>query len=476
MSKKDFILKELLEKGILVEPAVVSYIEEKGGANYLPHFIEKYRALGYVTYSNLENNDSEIKPKKYHTSQKNIEKDAFNHPTASEYDWDFKVIMDASINMATSGNAEDFKRLFEDRYNRIYPFLSTRVALRNQKKINRLEDEYASVIGLVSDVKHTRNGSLMFDIEDPTGVIRCLAQDIDFILNDEIIGVIGKYSKSRKLFYVKKIVRPGAAEIPRKRKIAEPIGAAIISDIHIGSNTFIKKRWEKFIKWLKSGKNGSEIVKYLLIAGDVVDGIGVYPHQEEELEILDVFEQYMALAQSLNDVPDYIKIVMIPGNHDIVRNAEPQPALPSEIQKMFNGNVEFLSNPTEFSIHGYKFLMYHGASLNNLVELIPGMDYFKTGEIMKYMIDMRHLSPVYGEKVPIVPTPKDFLVIDNVPDVLITGHVHIFSYDRYHGIHLINASAWQEQTKYQKMMNFNPDPGKVAILNFQTDSVTVKVF
>jgi DNA polymerase II small subunit len=274
---------------------------------------------------------------------------------------------------------------------------------------------------------------------------------------------------------VDEIVRPGVMG-NRNRKIKEDISVAIISDVHVGSKTFIRERWEKFLEWLKRGEGEAGKIKYLLIAGDVVDGIGVYPHQEEELDILDIFDQYEALARYLDEVPDYIKTVIIPGNHDIVRNAEPQPALPDEIAKMFSGDVELLSNPSMFSIHGYNFIMYHGASLNNLVELIPGMDYQKTSDIMQYMLEMRHLSPVYGEKVPIVPTPRDYLVIDRVPDVLITGHVHIFSYKMYRGVHMVNASAWQEQTKYQKMMNFNPDPGKVAILNLKEDRMSVKAF
>ncbi len=464
MNEKDLILTALLENGILVEPEVVNYIVEKGGKKYLPTFIERFGSKPHIRLTDVNPPKTKIE-RVADTAKK----------PAEEYDWDFKIIMDASIETQSTGDSADFKNVFMDRYYKISKILAGRVQMRDAKSIARLEGGKSAVIGIVSDVSRTRNGSIIFTLEDPSGTVKCMSRNADFVLNDEVIGVLGSYSSSRKMLYVDEIIRPGVL-LNRNRKIEEDISVAIISDVHVGSKTFIKERWEKFLKWLRSGKDEAGKIKYLLIAGDVVDGIGIYPHQEEELEILDIFEQYEALARYIDEVPDYIKTVIIPGNHDIVRTAEPQPALPEEIEKMFNGNVELLSNPSMFSIHGYNFLMYHGASLNNLVELIPGMDYTKTSEIMQHMLNMRHLSPVYGEKVPIVPTPKDYLVIDKVPDVLITGHVHIFSYKMYRGVHTINASAWQEQTKYQKMMNFNPDPGKVAILNLKEDSMSVKAF
>ena len=43
---------------------------------------------------------------------------------------------------------------------------------------------------------------------------------------------------------------------------------------------------------------------------------------------------------------------MLPGNHDVVRPAEPQPVLESEIQKMFSDCVH-MGNPARISLnHG----------------------------------------------------------------------------------------------------------------------------
>ena len=69
-------------------------------------------------------------------------------------------------------------------------------------------------------------------------------------------------------------------------------------------------------------------VKYVLIAGDIVDGVGVYPNQAQELCIRDVHKQYNFAAKYLEKIPEYIEIVISPGNHDASRKALPQPAIP----------------------------------------------------------------------------------------------------------------------------------------------------
>ena len=76
-----------------------------------------------------------------------------------------------------------------------------------------------------------------------------------------------------------------------------------MADIHLGSNTFLHDDWARFIQWLNGnytlpGNNfDSGRVKYIVVAGDIVDGIGVYPDQEAELEIADIYAQYEKLAQ-----------------------------------------------------------------------------------------------------------------------------------------------------------------------------------
>jgi DNA polymerase II small subunit len=84
--------------------------------------------------------------------------------------------------------------------------------------------------------------------------------------------------------------------------------------------------------------------------------------------------------------------------------------------------------------------------------------------------------PIYGGRTPIAPEHKDYLVIDKIPDIFVTGHGHSTGMSSYHGITLINASAWQSQTNYQKMHNFIPDPAKATIFNLKTGRADIMDF
>ena len=68
----------------------------------------------------------------------------------------------------------------------------------------------------------------------------------------------------------------------------------------------------------------------MLIAGDLIDGVGIYPNQENELTILDFKKQYEYAAKLINRIPKYIEIILLPGNHDSPRKALPQPAIKLE--------------------------------------------------------------------------------------------------------------------------------------------------
>jgi DNA polymerase II small subunit len=57
------------------------------------------------------------------------------------------------------------------------------------------------------------------------------------------------------------------------------------------------------------------------------------------------------------------------------------------------------------------------------------------------------------------------LVIDDVPDIFHTGHVHINAYKKHKGIHMINSGTFQSQTEFQKIYNIMPTCAEVPVLN-----------
>jgi len=48
--------------------------------------------------------------------------------------------------------------------------------------------------------------------------------------------------------------------------------------------------------------------------------------------------------------------------------------------------------------------------------------------------------------------------------------------DEYKGVKLVNASAWQTQTSYQRMRNINPISAMVPIVDLQTGRARIKEF
>jgi DNA polymerase II small subunit len=279
------------------------------------------------------------------------------------------------------------------------------------------------------------------------------------------------------------IIFPEVGRRPPQRA-QEPIYAVLTSDIHVGSSKFTKEAFKRFILWLK-GKYGTpemrEIagrVKYLLIAGDIVDGVGIYPGQQTELTIKDVRKQYNFAAKYLEKIPSYIEIVLSPGNHDAARKSLPQPAIPESYLSAIQGkkNIHSVGSPCLLSFHGVEVLMYHGRSLDDIISVVPGMDHEHPEKSMRLLIQSRHLAPVYGGKTMLSPENRDYLVIDKVPDIFHAGHIHVLGYCNYRGVLVVNSGGWQEQTDYMEKLGLVPTPGKVPIVNLQTLETSVLSF
>jgi DNA polymerase II small subunit len=281
---------------------------------------------------------------------------------------------------------------------------------------------------------------------------------------------------AKGLVIASSVLRP---EVPAPRAFRGSKGharVAFLSDVHVGSKTFLEDRWSKLSTWLGGTDEVAQSIRYLVVSGDVVDGIGVYPRQDEELAIDDIYGQYEALARLIAAFPDRIRVILLPGNHDAVRPAEPQPTFPASIQKLFDSHVVFAGNPCLLSLEGVRVLAYHGRSMDDLVSAIPGLSYQRPLDAMKAMLRMRHLAPIYGGKTPIAPEAEDHLIIDEVPDIFVTGHVHAAGVDQYRGVVLVSASTWQAQTPYQKMRNIEPSPARLPIVDLGTGQAIVRAF
>lgn len=386
------------------------------------------------------------------------------------------------MNPVSGTGVEDFARYFEDRYRSLAQLVRRRAAMREAREIINLDrgrqGSEVRLVALVSEVHQSPKG-LRVKLEDPTGSIMATNYDDPallqtHLLTDEVVGIVGRLYRRNRQLQLKEVIRPSLERVPPPIRDSPPMNVAFISDIHLGSRTFLKDVWERLLAWINhGGEPGPELAErlgYLVLTGDVVDGIDAYPDQEKELLITDYNEQYRMLGESLTTLPRELQIILMTGNHDAVRLMEPQPALPSALQSHFPDNVTFLSNPASFELDGVRVLAYHGKSMDDMVTHLPHVSYDDPISGMREMLERRHLAPVFGDKTPMVPTERDHHVIRQVPHIFATGHVHATGAARYKGVLLVNPGTWQSQTDFQKMMNFSPDPGKAIVV--ELDNLT----
>jgi len=401
--------------------------------------------------------------------------------------------------------AQDFTTYFNARYNSLKKILQQRAQLENITSVgklkNKAEKETTSVIGMIFSKEKTKNG-IMLTIEDPTGSIKVFfsknKQDLSSKANDtvldEVIGITGTTGKN--IVFANELFFPDIPITKEMKKSPEEEYAIFISDMHIGSKKFLKEEFLKFLHWLREDigtekqKEIASKVKYVFITGDSIDGISIYPTQKEELNILTYREQYKKLAEYLKLIPEDIKIILCPGQHDIVPLAEPQPPLPREYcEELYElPNIIFVSNPAIVNIGskkdfpGFDVLMYHGASYNYYADEVENVriqrpNISERAElVMRLLLQKRHLAPTYDGN-PHMPTEEDHMIIDRVPDIFVSGDVHKSAIFNYKGVITgIIGSCFQAKTSFQDKVGHVPDPGRIPLLNLKTREAKVLNF
>jgi DNA polymerase II small subunit len=509
---RDEVLNFLTKYGTLVQPEAVDYILRKSEPiRFVEGVLDNMEETPFMlTVEHLQKIDGiakeavaqvtkreELKPEvSYVPDEKPLddfakEKEIPKQPKINcierEFPDNLHLISDITGNSTCEGKISDFKLYFNDRLKTLRRYIREKREMAGFIPISRVARAEGTfkAIGMVSEIRRTQKGNKIITIEDEKSTLNVLLTKENGLLSDptvldEVVGcVCAKFKENRlgrksNLVIAQNITRPDIPVNRRPKRSKEPKFVAFISDIHVGSDTFLEEEFKRFLAWLNSKE--AQKLDYIVISGDVVDGIGIYPSQEEELKINDIYGQYQELAKLCSLIPSNINVVMLPGNHDAVRPAEPQPTFPEEIRNLFSENVTFMGNPSYFSIHGVEILAYHGRSMDDFIKALPGLDYSKAKKIMVEMLKKRHLVPIYGGRTPIAPEHKDYLVIDKIPDIFVTGHGHATDLGKYRNITLINASCWQSQTKFQRMHNFNPDPAKVICVNLATGEPKIMDF
>lgn len=491
-------LTRIIEAGYQVEPETLAVMRKLAAKGLLEEAVEgamekaialEQRPL-FLPRSFLEPREPEPEP----TPEGRWESTSTQPEVyAKQVEGRIEILEDPGKEAGATRNTRDLLEYFRDRFSKISRILRQRSDARDaitlEEALKAPPRTRNRIICIVTE-KRERPRSLALTVEDmesqatlivPSSSDRSVLEKARSLFLDQVACVEVSRTQGETLI-AHDFLNPDIPERP-VRGSEEELYVALLSDLHIGSQKFLPNSFDKFLSWLRGEFGDEKIrriasrVKYLVIAGDLVDGIGVYPGQERELEIGDIHQQYSEAAKVLLDVPEYIHIILIPGNHDATAQALPQPALSERYagDLLDHGNVTSLGNPATVRLNGVETLIYHGRSLDDVVGTVPGVTYQNLDEsitmAMRSLVRVRHLAPIYGARTPIIPQGQDHLVIERPPDILHCGHVHVAGYELYRGTLLLNSGTWQAQTEYQERMGLVPTPGIATIVNLKNLAV-----
>ncbi|MFW9769986.1 MAG: metallophosphoesterase [Candidatus Thorarchaeota archaeon] len=445
--------------------------------------------------------------------------------------WDYRIEKNPEQNLVGSeGTVEDFLKLFRDRFSRISRIYMNRIDTQNAVSpyTAKLRKESAKtrkamslegmrtparpsqiVLGVVKERNLSRSSNVVVELEHIEKVNRenqmeelystiiCvipatregfkgqqLAEKANSLLLDEVVCISGYVDEEARMI-ADDVIFP---DIPTARpagRAKRDVYAAFISDIHCGSKEFLEDEFDSFVDWMngrgveEADKSMVSKIHYLFIAGDMVDGISVYPSQRLDLRVTSIHDQYALFASKIRKLPKHVKIFCIPGNHDAVRQALPKPPISEEFAGplyRLGDRITMLGDPSQIVVEGVNVLITHGDSMDDLVTNVPGASYVEPAAPMKELLKKRHLVPLYGGKTELAPLPRDWMVIDTPPDIVHFGHAHHNAVDNYRGVQIINSGTFQSQTDFMRKQGVVPTPGIVTVLNLRTGQPDIRFF
>jgi len=278
-----------------------------------------------------------------------------------------RILSDPSSKITSAEGVNGYNRLFSNRFSKLKQIVSNRPAAKMLKSINSVIttklDNYVYVCGLLSE-RNSQRSVTKLKIDDLTGSMEVVVFDKDLqktaneLLIDQFVMLKVKLSKNGG-FFTKEIIVPDIPDHFSNRSDTETY-AVFLSDLHVGSKFFMEKEFDSFVSWLSNPDPIARKVRFVILAGDVVDGVGIYPNQDKELDCLTVEEQLTKLEEVLSKIPKNIKIFIVPGNHDPGRRALPQPAYPEKYNQNLRKHENFflVGNPAMISLNGVKVLVF----------------------------------------------------------------------------------------------------------------------
>lgn len=141
--------------------------------------------------------------------------------------FDIQVLRDASRKSYTNGEIKDFSAYFGSRYHKIKEMLQRKKDLKTPQPLRDIENnDVVNIIGMVKDVRYTKNNHKLIVVEDETGEAMVLVhnenhslfEDAERVVKDEVLGVVG--TRKNSLILASQLINPGIPRIEEKRWIS----------------------------------------------------------------------------------------------------------------------------------------------------------------------------------------------------------------------------------------------------------------
>ena len=471
------VVNFLLKKGFQVTPDAIDHLKTMNR-------LEFQDLMKRIIKSKNRNNDDNFMVSLDDVRQNIVQPDV--ETDASKVD-DYEVLDGNDVLQKQLEGVNGYHLLMKNRFSKykqiMYDRQDSRKIIRISTLVQHTDQNEYKIAGLLKS-RNKLDKSYEIELEDESTDLRLLVTDgnnirkVESFLIDQMVIADVVFSKKIGRFIVKNCYSLDVpAEVFQSVEGVEPVYGVFLSDIHVGSKTFLNREFQDFLNWINGRSGDLEVVskiRYVVIAGDVVDGIGVYPGQEEELTELNLSKQYDEFAGLMVQIPKSIKIFVSPGNHDATRQALPQPPIFKRYAKALYemDNVILLGDPCLVRLHGVNTLVYHGQSLVDIVGSSPGITFDKPAEAMKVLLKARHLAPTHGS-TRVALEEDDKLVIKIVPNIFHCGHIHTVQTLKYKGTLLVNSGTWQDQTQFQKRMGIVPNPAIAVVVDL--NSLKVKM-
>jgi len=254
--------------------------------------------------------------------------------------------------------------------------------------------------------------------------IKKIMDDLD-LKEHEVIGLVEMLKQKGYLFdivndkvvAVKPIKENDIYNIPNN---LDHLKLLLISDTHLGS----KYDRLDILKYLYN-KASEKDINYILHAGDVTEGFSNRPEQIYSLLEPSYTGQrdYVIDKYPKSDIPTY----MISGNHDNWWIKECGSDIVKDIASKRDDLIYLGSDCEDIKIGKLKIRLYHGCK---------GQSYAKSYKLQKYL---------------------DSIAVDEIPNLLVTGHIHQAFYMKQGNTHCFQTSCLQDLTPYERSMGFSND-------------------